>query len=624
MSTSSASTPSARRWPSAPSTTRTASRTRSPWRSASTATTSRRARSVSSSSALRREPSDAGERHTRGESACCVRGGVVEHFVEEVRRDDAGAVRRIERVERREHDHAVAVAERGLDDRQAVLRRRIGSCADQRRAPRRLRRGRARPRGEGRPSRRAAATAAVALPAVRGSSSAATTRRTTSCSAPSSGIDGVERRRAHRRVGVVEEARRACFGSAADDPARAERGRRRAPVGGIGRARELGGERSRLRSRPEHRRRRRAGRGRAHAPRDPRARDASPERFGGSRRRDAGQQVEAEAHVTGIVGPEQRLQRGVVLGEVVRAATSERRLISSASARVYDRYIAAPLAVQITLRTTAKTITAPIPRPTRFMSEQHGARGADRDGNADAFHDRLHGKTVPDRDHLERGVDGRAGGAVGQHDVGEAGHGREHEEAVRGGARPGHHDGHHDEQRGDDGGVEDEPEPQAEATHQRAGEESEEEDVREVEERRVPGQEAGEVVSAVVRMRAVEEEVVDQPRPHRRKHLVDEEEENEARREQRSCRGPGRLVRRSRPEPSGLPGTSAPSRAGGRETRAAQPSRRAAGARSIPAGRGAGSRGGRRGGTRPRTRRRPAESAPSSAGRPGAGPPVRR
>ena len=57
-----------------------------------------------------------GERGARSESARCVCGCVVEHVVEEVGRYDAGAVCRIQRVERREHDHAIGVAERGLDD----------------------------------------------------------------------------------------------------------------------------------------------------------------------------------------------------------------------------------------------------------------------------------------------------------------------------------------------------------------------------------------------------------------------------------------------------------------------------------------------------------------------------
>jgi hypothetical protein len=55
-------------------------------------------------------------RRARSEGARCVRGCVVEHVVEEVGRYDAGAVCHIQRVERREHDHAIAVAERGLDD----------------------------------------------------------------------------------------------------------------------------------------------------------------------------------------------------------------------------------------------------------------------------------------------------------------------------------------------------------------------------------------------------------------------------------------------------------------------------------------------------------------------------
>ena len=275
-----------------------------------------------------------------------------------------------------------------------------------------------------------------------------------------------------------------------DDPARAERGRRRAPLGGIGGAGEVGRERCRLRSGPSVP----AGGEldeRPHAHLGIRVLRRLPERSGGSRRRDAGQQVEAEAHVTRIVGPEQRLQRGVVLGDLV-CARDER----AASHLVGERARVRPVHRRAAHRPDhaqddAEDDHGADPETEQVHEQQHRARGADRDGNADAFDDRLHGETVPDRNHLERGVDRRAGGAVGQDDVGEAGHGRKHEEAVGGGARPGDHHGHHREQRGDDGGVQDESEPQAEATHQRTGEEREEEDVREVEQRRVPGQEAG-------------------------------------------------------------------------------------------------------------------------------------
>ena len=146
------------------------------------------------------------ERHARSESAGCVSGCVVEHRVEEVRRHDAGAVSRIQRVERREHDHAIAVAERGLDDRQAVLRRRIGGCAYQRRAPRRSVAGeRGCEEWDG----------CVAEPPDRGGRAARGTGLLERCNDATDdfllsrvvGNHRVERRRPHRRVSVVEEAR---------------------------------------------------------------------------------------------------------------------------------------------------------------------------------------------------------------------------------------------------------------------------------------------------------------------------------------------------------------------------------------------------------------------------------
>ena len=82
-------------------------------------------------------PVGGAERHTGGKCAGGVCGGVVEHSVEEIRRDDLAAVRSVERVERHEHDHAVGVAECGLDDGEAVLGRGVRCRTDERRAPRR-------------------------------------------------------------------------------------------------------------------------------------------------------------------------------------------------------------------------------------------------------------------------------------------------------------------------------------------------------------------------------------------------------------------------------------------------------------------------------------------------------
>ena len=106
---------------------------------------------------------------------------------------------------------------------------------------------------------------------------------------------------------------------------------------------------------------------------------------------------------------------------------------------------------------------------------------------------------------------------------------------------------------------------------QRTGEEREEEDVDEVEHRRVRGQELRQLVPAVPSRGAVEEEEVDDPRPHRGQHLIDEEKEYDARGEERPQRRPRdrlRALGRRRRVP---PETGAPSRAGDRGTRAARP-----------------------------------------------------
>ena len=58
-----------------------------------------------------------GERLAGCESAGRMRGGVLEHIVEDVRRHDVTAAgRRIQRVERCEQDHAIRVVERRCDD----------------------------------------------------------------------------------------------------------------------------------------------------------------------------------------------------------------------------------------------------------------------------------------------------------------------------------------------------------------------------------------------------------------------------------------------------------------------------------------------------------------------------
>ena len=107
-------------------------------------------------------------------------------------------------------------------------------------------------------------------------------------------------------------------------------------------------------------------------------------------------------------------------------------------------------------------------------------------GTPDTLDDRLHRQALGRREDLVGGVDRCARRAVGRRDVGGAKHSCQHEQSEGRRARPGRDDDHGREHSGDDDWVQKEPEPQAEAAHQRAGEHGEEEDVDEVEHRRVP------------------------------------------------------------------------------------------------------------------------------------------
>ena len=125
----------------------------------------------------------------------------------------------------------------------AVLRRRIGSRTHQRRPPRTLRRGRARLRGEGRPSRRAAGPRRSRCP--RSVAPRALRRPGERLPALPRPAGITESSAAARTVGS-RSSRSADEHALAggDDPARAERGRRRAPLGRVGGAGEVGRERA--------------------------------------------------------------------------------------------------------------------------------------------------------------------------------------------------------------------------------------------------------------------------------------------------------------------------------------------------------------------------------------------
>jgi len=103
------------------------------------------------------------------------------------------------------------------------------------------------------------------------------------------------------------------------------------------------------------------------------------------------------------------------------------------------------------------------------QGEDEHAGGAHRDWDPDSLHDGLHRQTLLDRDNLISGVDRRARGAVGRRDVGDAKQASQHEQSERRGARTGRDEGHDREHSDHDCRVQDQPEPQAETAHQRAG-----------------------------------------------------------------------------------------------------------------------------------------------------------
>ena len=233
----------------------------------------------------------------------CV-GGVVEDIVEDVRRHEVDPARRLQRVERRQHDGTIAVVERRCDHVDTVLGRRIAAA---RTSGGRLgaRRGRA-PRRAGAPPRRRAAApprrAAREARLVEGCDDPTddlglvASAGTTASSAAARTVGSRSSRRSDEHADV----------STGDVRARAEERRDRPALGG----------------------RRPSGPDRSTTPRPPRPRlrprraascTSARMRTSGSAcsaiwrsatseagRRDAGEQIEAEPHVTGVVGPEQR------------------------------------------------------------------------------------------------------------------------------------------------------------------------------------------------------------------------------------------------------------------------------------------------------------------------------
>src|SRR5260221_5487129 len=172
------------------------------------------------------------ERDAGRESTGCVSGGVLEDAVEDIRRHDGGAVRGSQRFECRQHDGAVVVAERRLDDGEAVHRRRIRGSTYERPAPRRsvAREGSCEER-DGR----------VAESSERDGGATGRARLLERRHHPTDdlrlerilGHHGGERLRTHCRISVAEERNEDAL-TGGNELARADGGSRGAPVSGLG------------------------------------------------------------------------------------------------------------------------------------------------------------------------------------------------------------------------------------------------------------------------------------------------------------------------------------------------------------------------------------------------------
>ena len=163
----------------------------------------------------------------------------------------------------------------------------------------------------------------------------------------------------------------------------------------------------------------------------------------GCRRRGAGEQVEAEAHVACVVRPKKRANGCVVLGDVdaVREERTTAHLVG-------ERACVRPVHPDRDHRPDHRQHETEGDHRAgaqveKVQHQQEDTGDTDRDGDSDAFDDRLHGETLLDGNDLVRGVDRRPGRAVGRRDVGDPEHAGKREEAVRGSTRPSDDNRHH-------------------------------------------------------------------------------------------------------------------------------------------------------------------------------------
>ena len=346
---------------------------------------------------------------------------------------------------------------------------------------------------------------------------AATTRRTTSGSAASADTtassaaartDGSDRREA-----APARPRGQCAAAARRSAASAARASSRASARGVRRPLVARGE---LGERPG-----------AHLG----VRRGEPAKLGLRRRRGgACEQVEADAHVAGVGGPEQSLNRRPPLRRSAMSPARDERPAHLVGERAGVRPVHADRdPVHITPSTRPNTMTAPTPEAERVEGEQQHAGGADRNRHADPFHDRLHRQPLLASTTWNAAlIDVRVVPSVAVISVirsTPASTKRPNDAAPAPAATTAMTASTPTTTAGLKTSPSRRPNRRMSGPASRARNRMS----MRLSDSRVRRQEAGQVLTAVLRGGAVEEEEVDDLRPHRRQQLVDEQEQRPAR-----------------------------------------------------------------------------------------------
>ena len=297
---------------------------------------------------------------------------------------------------------------------------------------------------------------------------------------------------------------------------------------------------------------------------------------------------------------------------------------SSASALVYDAVHRSAAHRPDDAQRDAEDDDGAHPETGEVHEKEHCAGCADRERHADALDDRLNGESLPDGHHLEGGVHRCPGRAVGEDDVRDAGRATSAKRPSVATPGPATTRAIATRSAATTAGLSTRPIRSPKRRMSGPATKARKTIAARLTSAVNAGEKACQVVSRVARLRTVEEQEVEHLGAHRGEHLVDEEQQDQAgredgaRRRPRSLRGgmPGRRTHLGKP-PLGLE-----QEAEERELRNSRGEQQVLGRPED--GRATGCRAGRRRGSRPRSRSRSAGTAPSAGGRRAGGPPARR